>query len=88
MLRAYHRRTVERAEAAVASGRMRDIYNSMVTAALVWCIPAIATLVICIVFGFEGGTSLLVSVPLVAVSIAGACGYVGWIYTRALSRRH
>jgi len=87
MFRAYHHRIVERANAAVASGRIATIYTSMVGAAVVWAIPALLAIVICLAFGLKGTDSLLVSVPLVAVSIAGGCIYIGWIYGRAIQRR-
>jgi hypothetical protein len=58
----------------------------MVKASLVWVVPAAIAFVICLVFGLEGGVSLLVSLPLVAISIAGCCGYVGWVYASALKR--
>ena len=87
MLRAYHRRTIERANAAVESGQIAKIYASMSGAALVWVIPALVALVVCLAFGLEGTASLYVSVPLVAVSIAGGCLYIGWVYGRAILRQ-
>jgi mannose/fructose/N-acetylgalactosamine-specific phosphotransferase system component IIC len=87
MLRAYHHRTVERANAAVASGRITTIYAAMAAAAIVWAIPALLAVVICVALGLKGTDSLLVSVPLVAASIAGGCIYVGWVYGRAIQRR-
>ena len=87
MLKDYHRRTVQRAEAAVTTGQLATIYSSMVKAALIWAIPALLAVAVCWIFGLTGTDSLYVSVPLVALSIAGGCIYVGWVYGRALSAR-
>lgn len=85
-MRAYHRRTVQRADAAAATGQLGVIYTSMIQAGLVWILPALLAVVICWTFGLTGVESLYLSVPLVALSIFGCCGYVGWIYARALKR--
>ena len=87
MLRAYHHRTVERANAAVASGQIAKIYSSMTGAALVWAVPALLAILLCFGFGLKGAASLYVSVPLVALSILGGCLYIGWVYGRALLER-
>jgi hypothetical protein len=88
MLRAYHDRAVERANAAVASGQIAKIYASMTGAAIVWAIPALLAVLLCLGLGLSGTDSLYVSVPLVGVSIVGGCLYIGWVYGRALVRRH
>jgi len=87
MLGDYHRRTIERAETAVASGETATIYAAMTGAAVVWGVPAPLAILICVALGLKGTASFFVTVPLVGLSIAGGCIYIGWVYGRALLRR-
>lgn len=84
MLRAYHKRIVDLAEAAVATGRPSIFYLSLAKAAAIWTVPAIFAIFVCCGLGLKGSALLLVCLPLVAITIAGCCGYVGGIYWRAM----
>ena len=87
MLRAYHRKTVERAYAAVASGQISKICASIVFATVVWVIPALLGIAISALLGLHGSQSLYVTVPFTMISILGGCVYLGWVYGRALLHR-
>lgn len=88
MLRAYHQKMIDLAEAAVATGRPATIYLAMAKAASVWIIPAIIGILVCSCLGLVGPALLYICLPLIAVTIAGGCGYIGWIYWRAMMRGH
>ncbi|MDE2441965.1 MAG: hypothetical protein KGP14_13160 [Betaproteobacteria bacterium] len=86
MLRDYHRKIVERAESAVATGSLSTIMIEMQRQATPWAIPAAIAVIACFVTGLSGKTALLFAFPLVAVSIFGSCIYSGWIFARAIMR--
>jgi hypothetical protein len=87
MLSAYHTRTINLAKAAVATGRPSSIYLSMAMAAAVWTIPAMLAVFICCGLGLNGVAILYVCLPLIGISVAGCCGYIGWVYWRAMMHR-
>lgn len=84
----YHQRLLIAADTAVATGRASSIYFSMLRSAAIWTVPAIAAVMICAHMSLDGINSLYVCLPLILVSVAGSCGYIGWVYWRAMARRH
>jgi hypothetical protein len=55
--------------------------------AAIWVAPVALVVVVCALFGLSGLTSLLLSLPAVGVTFAGAILYVPWVYLRAFRRR-
>jgi hypothetical protein len=86
MFRSYHQRLQIAADSAVATGRVSSIYFSMLRSSAIWTLPAIAAVMICGHMGLGGIPSLYVCLPLILMSVAGCCGYVGWVYWRAMMR--
>ena len=86
IFRSYHQRLLIAADTAVATGRASSIYFSMLRSAAIWTLPAISAVVICGNMGLGGIPSLYVCMPLILVSVAGCCGYIGWVYWRAMMR--
>jgi hypothetical protein len=87
MIRQYHARLVERADAAASSGSAFVALASMRRDAAIWAFPALLAVAICWFFQLSGTLSLLVSLPLVGVSIVGFSAYVAATYCRAMMRR-
>jgi hypothetical protein len=77
MIRQYHARLVERADAAASSGNAFVALASMRRDAAIWVLPALLAVVLCWIFQLSGMSSLWVSLPLVGVSIVGCSVFVG-----------
>ena len=84
MFRCYHQTLTERAKAVVASNSLSRVFGSMWRDTIVWLIPIGLAFLICWVWGLSGTTSLIVSAPLVGISLLGGVVYVGAVYALAI----
>lgn len=86
VMSSYHKWAVGRAEAAAATGSLFTVMIEVQLQAALWAIPAAIALLVCWFAGLSGTAALLVSTPLVVVSVGGSCVYTGWIFARAVKQ--
>lgn len=87
MWEAYRQRLSVRAEAAAAKGHVAYLLAGMWRDAALWVAPIALVAVICAIFKISGPSSLLLSLPALGVTFAGAILYVPWMYLRAFRQR-
>lgn len=54
---------------------------------VIWLVPSALAILICRIWGLSDRASLLVSIPLVGISLLGGLTYVGTVYALDLKGR-
>lgn len=87
MWNAYRQRLAARAKVTAAKGHVAHLLAGVWRDAAIWVAPVALVVLVCALFDVSGPKSLLLSLPALAITFAGAILYVPWVYLRAFRQR-